>query len=196
MLSVRKMAIVCVLLAAALPAGPAAAHNLIVYATADGATVSGRAYFAGGGAPRGAEVMVLAPDGSELARTTTDEQGAFRFEATVRCDHEIVVEGGPGHRGAYTLPASELPAGLPAWQGVAEEADADVAAGQPAPDRTSRTRPGSEALADQIRELRRELDAYHHRARLHEVIGGVGYIVGVAGLAFFLLGRRRERAAR
>ena len=185
----RKLLLAAMLLPAAL-AARAEAHNLVVYATADGSTVTGRAYFVGGGGAREAKVAVLAPDGSGLAETVTDAEGNFRFEATRRVDHEILVRAGAGHQGAYTVPASELPGDLPAFRGGATQA-APASRPAAAPDPHD-----VRALARQVSQLRRELDAHHRRARLHDILGGIGYILGVTGVAFFLLGRRRERSGR
>jgi hypothetical protein len=38
--------------------------------------------------------------------------------------------------------------------------------------------------------LRRQLDRYEHTLRLRDVLGGIGYIFGIMGLLFFVLGRR------
>jgi nickel transport protein len=39
--------------------------------------------------------------------------------------------------------------------------------------------------------LHEELRAYEDRTRLRDLLGGVGYILGVAGIAFYLLACRR-----
>ncbi len=54
----------------------------------------------------------------------------------------------------------------------------------------------AEAVAREIRPLRRQLEEAQNRARLRDILGGIGYIVGVMGLVFFLKGRRRPDAGR
>jgi len=50
------------------------------------------------------------------------------------------------------------------------------------------------AVAKKVRPLERELRAFKEEIRFHDIIGGIGYIVGVMGLAFYFLGiRRRDR---
>ena len=52
-----------------------------------------------------------------------------------------------------------------------------------------------ESLRAEIVELRREFADYRNSTRLRDVLGGIGYILGLAGLAFYFLGvRRKERA--
>jgi hypothetical protein len=65
------------LLALAL-AGPAEAHKLKVFATVEGAEVTGYAFFVGGGRPQGAAWIVTDGAGSEIARGETDAAGGFR----------------------------------------------------------------------------------------------------------------------
>jgi nickel transport protein len=45
-------------------------------------------------------------------------------------------------------------------------------------------------------ELRREFQDFRQEVRWHDVLGGIGYIVGVAGIAFYFLGVRRKELRR
>ncbi|MEJ2456241.1 MAG: hypothetical protein P8103_19125 [Candidatus Thiodiazotropha sp.] len=47
------------------------------------------------------------------------------------------------------------------------------------------------AVARQIRPLREALQGYEEQVRLRDIIGGIGYIVGLAGLGLWW-GRRRK----
>ena len=57
----------------------AMAHGLNVFAAVDGQSISGRAYFAGGGPAKRLNIQILAPDGSEIAQTQTD--GGLVFQS-------------------------------------------------------------------------------------------------------------------
>jgi nickel transport protein len=46
------------------------------------------------------------------------------------------------------------------------------------------------AVARQIRPLREALEAERSRARLHDILGGLGYIAGLAGLALWWRSRK------
>jgi nickel transport protein len=53
-----------------------------------------------------------------------------------------------------------------------------------------------EGIEKQVVKLREELVRYEDRVRLHDVLGGIGCILGLMGLTFYFLGvRRREKAA-
>jgi len=180
-----------------LAAGPAGAHKVNLFAEADGATVRGEAYFTGGGRPRNVVVQVVGPAAEALGETRTDDAGRFTFTATRRCDHTFVIDTGDGHLAKFTVEAAELPASLPGPRIGARPARAQ-------PTRPSTTAPSeavpalgeaNDALAEVVaRAVRRELRARDQDVRVRDVIAGIGYIVGLAGLASLLLRRKRDRA--
>jgi len=51
------------------------------------------------------------------------------------------------------------------------------------------------ALQGQLAELRIAQDRHENKVRLHDVLGGIGYILGLMGLAFYFLGVRRKGKA-
>ena len=162
------------------------AHRLKVFAMAEGEEIQGYVYFPGGGRAADVPLQVLGPNGRELGEVRTDADGQFAFVARLRCDHRFVADSGDGHRASFTVGADELPADLPAPQGApisrAETADEQTAALERAVER---------AVSRQVRPLREQLEAMETRTRWHDVLGGIGYILGVTGVAFYLLGRRR-----
>jgi len=169
------------------------AHKIKVFARAEGRTVIGSVYFPGGGKAANVAVEVLGPDGTKLGAAATDANGKFTFQAALRCDHTFVVKTIDGHRAEYTLKAGELPSTLPAPEGeIAGNAEPRSI---PAP--MERKEAGLEqlverAVARQIGPLREQLDRQEARSRLRDILGGIGYIFGIAGVAFYLLGRRQK----
>jgi len=184
----RPLSVVTVC-AALLLAAPAHAHKLKVFATTEGARVLGSAYFAGGGVAAGIAVTVDGPAGETLFQGRTDESGRFAFDAARRVDHRISVDGGDGHFARFTVPAADLPPTLPAGErgGVSEAAPAIPGVGAAVAPAAPTC--GEESLARQIRPLREQIEAWHEKIWWHDVLGGLGYIVGLAGLAFGLTRR-------
>ena len=188
-----------------LDVGTAVAHRLNVFAYAEGATIVGSAYFSGG-APAGADVTVYDPGGTVLGRTTTDAEGAFTFDATVRTDHHITVETADGHAATFVVTAAELPASLPPGaDGPAPEAAADdgaspQTAGPPAQVAVAGMTIDNAALEamilrtvqQQVRPLRQQLAAYGEEIRLRDIIGGIGYILGIFGLVAYAMVLRKR----
>jgi len=172
----------------------ACAHRMKVFAYAEGETVVAEAFFSASQKAVGVAVRVLAPDGDVLTEGVTDGAGEFRFKAAYRCAHRIVARTQDGHRAEYDLPGPELPSALPAYPGPDPAAE-DPAQPNPSPAeqaaRPALERMVEEAVARQVGPLRKQIEHYESRARVHDVVGGIGYIVGICGLAFFLTGRRR-----
>ncbi|WP_242500562.1 cobalt ABC transporter permease [Tropicimonas sp. IMCC6043] len=52
----------------------------------------------------------------------------------------------------------------------------------------------AKAVRDEMRPLRREISAYKEKNDLQTILGGIGYIVGLFGLGFYLAARRKLKA--
>jgi len=186
---------------------PALAHKVVVFATVEGETLHGEAYFRGGDPVCAAKVTVVGPDENVLGETKTDEEGRFTFPVRLRTSHRLIVDAGEGHRGEYTVPAEEFAADLPAPDG------AQSTAGEPpgSLESSALLEPGDEAargtprddalqvrmdaLEKQVAALRKDLDRFKNALRLQDVLGGLGYILGMMGLVFYFLGVRRKEKA-
>lgn len=173
-----------------MSAGPADAHKLKVFASAEGEVISGYAYFFGGRRAVGARLVVTGPDGAKLAELVTDAEGAFRFEATQVHDYRITVESGDGHAAAATIPAAELIAPLPEPGYAALLATAETPAEAPVAVPPDVAILIEAAVARQVRPLREQLDAWSERVFWRDVMGGLGFIIGFGGLAYGLTARR------
>jgi nickel transport protein len=190
-------------IASVIFATPAAAHKASAFATVQGKAISGEAYFRDGSPIRNAQVTVLDPDGGKLGETKTDQAGKFSFEPCRRCDHRFVVDGGDGHVAQCTVEAGELPAGLPhggptpAPEGQTRPSPSSGAASTESsikkPVESSGSHDELEAIQTQIAQLRRELAAREDSTRFRDIVGGIGYILGLMGLAFYFLGARRRK---
>ena len=50
-------------------------------------------------------------------------------------------------------------------------------------------------LHEQIEQLEAKLIAHDERARVTDIVGGIGYIVGITGVAYYYLGARRAKVS-
>lgn len=192
-----------------LGAPSALAHKVKLFASAEGKAISGYAYYAGGSRPRELIIAVEGPGDQKLSEIKTNDRGEFVYEAAVRCDHTFVLDLEDGHSARFTVKADELPANLPAAgpAGTAPAAEPRIpaaASGEPQSAEPA-VHPGelpastlsgieaavSRAVSQQLRPLREQLDEFQEQAKLHDVLGGIGYIFGLAGAAFYFLGARR-----
>ncbi len=154
---------------------PAAAHQAHVFAHVHGSTIHGEAYLHDKTPLCDAKVTAMDPTGRTIGQTTTDQQGKFTLQAEYGCDHILRVTTDDGHGVEYTVAAADLPTGLTPRAG-------DIAPG------------GLESVHREIVSLRRQLQEHQDQTRLRDVLGGIGYIFGIAGVAFYFLGVRRQQA--
>lgn len=190
-----RSAAVLVVISALAWCAPAAAHLLKVFAWAEGDEIRGYAYTAGGGRAAGARITVLGPDGTTLATLQPDGGGEFHYVTTAPGPHRIMADTGDGHRASWTVGATE-PGAAQGGTAVPPGGDAGV------PDDSKATATLSDdrlaalverAVARQVGPLRAELQAHADRARLGDVVGGIGFIFGIAGLVLWWHNRRRGR---
>jgi nickel transport protein len=181
-----------------LTPSPALAHKLNLFAQAQGGAVVGHAYFPGDVPAQHIDVIARDRSNHELARTKTDEQGNFSFPATSKTDYQITAETSDGHAASFTLSAAELPNSLPSnasdttseYREVIKPTVEHGAAGNgtspsPLSDQIN-------GLERQIQALRDQVDRSEQKLRLRDILGGVGYILGLAGIALLVKSRRTK----
>jgi nickel transport protein len=140
---------------------------------------------AGGG--HGAEYTVPADELPEsLPRPGSGDQavGATAEEAEPRPlapdDAETPTVPRASDQGAFPQQSDEQAFPAPAREGpVAAPPEKDL-------------RAETEAIAHQLAALRRDLNEYENELRLRDVLGGLGYILGIMGVVFYFLGVRRK----
>lgn len=197
-----------------LPCIEAGAHNVTVFAWVAGDTVFVESKFSGGRPAKNAPVEVYDPSGNLLIKDVTDQQGGFSFPVPSKTGLRIVVRAGMGHRGEWVVPAADLAGSSPT------DAAPPVAAvsGQPA-DEPSRRASGanrpSAASGAPAGPTAAEIETAVENAMdkklapvlkmlaeskktgpdLRDILGGLGYIVGLVGLAAYLTYRRSKKAS-
>ena len=92
----RHLFLIAALLCAPLPA---LAHKVIAGVFPSGDAIEGELGFSNGDMAAGTEVVVTGPDGAELGRTITDEDGFFLFIPTAPVAHTFRADLGAGHAG-------------------------------------------------------------------------------------------------
>ncbi|MGF1760364.1 carboxypeptidase-like regulatory domain-containing protein [Photobacterium sagamiensis] len=171
----------------AVCSGNAYAHRMKVFAWVDGKAIEGEVYFSGGQGAAGSTIELVA-DQAIVATTQSNEEGQFRFEVMAARDYLVRADAGQGHVTTYSVSATEFtPEDVAVTAMVATGTEASV---QPA---ASSLTPAQleQAIARAIRPLREELDQYESKVRVHDILGGMGYIFGLFGL--FVLFRSRRK---
>ena len=206
-----------------LVSGSASAHLLKVFAWMEGAEIVGNAYFAGGIAAGGANILVFNSAKQQLIKASPDADGSFRIKVPYSAGYDIEANTGDGHVAHWQIPASEVvkpsastvtaktnivhsaasatatsantnaqPAETPATKAQfnilannspANDADLNVDANKLA--ELIQT-----AVAKEVGPLRMELQQADARAKLSDIIGGLGFIFGIAGIALWWRSRK------
>lgn len=194
----KRLIVICALVFAPVPA---LAHKVIAGVFPAGDAIEGELGFSSGDMAVGQEVIVTGPDGEELGRVMTDADGFFLFIPTRPVAHTFYADMGAGHVAEITMSAQDVAriigvspepsSGTP----VLGAADPETKGRDPAP--TAVTEAQRQAIAravrDEVRPLRREIAAYREHNDLQTVLGGIGYIMGLFGLGFYLAARRKMK---
>jgi nickel transport protein len=192
----KKLILICTLILTPLPA---LAHKVIAGVFPAGEAIEGELGFSNGDMAVGQEVIVYGPDGAELGRTVTDADGFFLFTPTRPVAHTFKADLGAGHVADVTMPADEVADIL----GVEAEASDTPVLAAPAERGATITVASlsdeeraaiAKIVRDETRPLRREIAAYREHNDLQSILGGIGYIIGLFGIGFYVAARKKMTA--
>ncbi len=199
--------------------GPALAHRVNVFAYVEGDTVHVECSYSRTNRVRSSPIEVRDQASGKVYLTgTTDDQGNFAFTVppearAAKADLLIVLRAGEGHQNDWTVKAEEYLSAAPAAAqappvssttavppatkpAVAETVPAAASAGQPpALDAAALQAVVESAVEKKIAPLRLMLLSEKEKGPgLTEIAGGVGYLVGVAGLLAYVRSRGKGGA--
>ena len=197
-MNVRLPSLLCLVAALMLlTAGAALAHRVNVFAWVEGETVFVECKYPDGTKVHEGVIRVLDSAGKELLSGKTNDKGEFSFKVPKLDDLTIVLEAGMGHRGDWPLSRQDLsPAGEaqrqapPAASQPAPKTEAP-AAKEPSPAAVSPLPAGidqaiEKALDKKLAPVMKMLAEMHEqKVRLTDVLGGLGYIFGLVGVAAY-----------
>jgi nickel transport protein len=204
------------LLGISLATFDALAHKVNLFAYVEGDRVIVEGYFSASSRAQDCLVQVFDERGKIIHSGKTDTKGIFSFRLQELPDFtgglKIVLEAGMGHKTEYTLSASDIPKPRQEEQPkesrvpVNEPKDAARPAAlesSPPPDGQALT-----AAIEKIMDRKLEpivgmlsnqqkllLEEKHSGPSVQEIIGGIGWIIGMVGIAAFLSARNRADKA-
>ncbi|MGX9726316.1 MAG: hypothetical protein ACTFAK_03030 [Candidatus Electronema sp. VV] len=201
----NRLAHLVVLLAALLLLPLAAqAHKLSIFAWPEGSEILGEVKFSGGRKAQNVQIAVQnAVDHAVLAETACDENGAFRFALPeqalqARPDLLIVANGGEGHRGEWLLEAKDyapaVPAGSVPTSSVSTGSTAAAAVSSGLSEQQIR-RVVAEEMSKALSPVRQSIaESLDPEPTLRDILGGIGWLIGLAGLAAWAQSRRTKHS--
>jgi len=173
---------------------PALAHKVNIFAYVEGDSVYTESYFNDGRKVVGSRIVVYDNVDTQLLEGVTDGEGLFAFRIPKMENLKIVLVASMGHRNEYELSRSELgevEASVETPEAAEASPDERGVVAQVDEDRMARLidRSLARRLAPVVAAVNR-MQRAQEEPDLRDIIGGIGYIVGLAGLVMYLRGRR------
>jgi len=181
--------------------GSALAHRVTIFAWLEGDTVYTESKFSGGRKVKEGRIIVYDQDGNRLLEGDTDKEGKFSFKAPGKTTLKIVLQAGMGHRAEWILSEDEIE-GI---DGIEIEASATDSHTEKGFDKISRQVPGAaisqedvqqaveKALDKKLKPIIKMLADFRTSSpSLKDILGGIGYILGLVGIAAYIHTRKSK----
>ncbi len=181
--------------------GPAMAHRSTIFAWVEGDKVFTESKFSGGRLVKQGDIIVYDPEGNQLLKGKTDDQGKFSFLIPKKTAMKIVLQSGMGHRGEWTIPVSEL-------EDVGGPQIEISTSQKTVPKKTAKQSEVfhlssneirltiEEALEKRLKPVMKILvESREHSSTFRDIFGGIGYILGLMGVAAYFHYRRKSAEA-
>jgi len=202
---------------------PAYAHRVTVFAWIDGDRIQTQSKFSGGRPAKGAIVEVYDESGAMLLSGSSDSKGGFSFKPPQITGLKILLRAGSGHQGSWTLSREEIKEGfgpiattIPTAPDMGPEASevspSDMAKGHKTIDTkgVDAAPPGSssclteeeiQAVFEKALERKlkpvltrlRRLESTDDKPDMTDILGGIGYIIGLMGIVAYVDYRKKAR---
>jgi len=187
----------------------AQAHRVNVFCWVDSEEVVCESTFAGGGPVKSGRIEVRAESSGRLLLTgTTDAKGRYRFLPPQKAreeawDLKVTSIADMGHKGSWTVRGGEYAAAKRSGPGNGETDPEAARSGPQAGTQMAEPRGTgasaqeveqalSRALQEELAPIRKSLaELRRDRISLQDVLGGLGYILGLTGIALFFAAKRR-----
>ncbi|MDO4937844.1 MAG: hypothetical protein Q4E62_08000, partial [Sutterellaceae bacterium] len=176
--------------------------------------------FSGNSPARGAEITVRpSENGPVLLTGKTNDKGIFRFAVAkdwnINEGLVVTVNAGEGHRNTWTVAPDELKIAFDSATSESQLQDETVATAMMPPETVSATKTGETppqtvtvtkeeleaivacALARQLAPIEKRLaESVNPPIRLTDIVGGIGWLVGLGGIAAYFARREKDNGKR
>lgn len=176
------------------------AHRVAIAGWVENNKVVTQSVYSGGVKPKEATVKVFKPNGDLMIEGKTDSEGNFSFIPKELVDLKLVLYAGTGHQATFKIPASEIKEinlGLPQSHASKSKELEDPNQAQGVKDESSIECFDRKGLEEMI-EKRINQNSKHQKKPVLEdgpsiasVFSGLGYIVGLIGIASYFNYRRK-----
>lgn len=208
--------IACILMAICAFANSADAHKVNIFAYAQDGKVHAEGYFADGSKCRNSVIEVIdIRTGKKLLEGNTDDNGQYSFDIPHATALKLILFAGMGHQNEYVLSEEEVGAALLMSKKMTEKktGQGKIAADEPklikrehvpgVRDTINQPAPAEdmEALVGKVVDSKLQpvmkilvkLQEQSEKPGLTEIVGGIGYIIGIIGIIGYFKGRAARR---
>lgn len=188
------------------------AHKVTIFAWVEGDTVFTQSKFSGGRKAQESSVVVYDTQGNRLLEGKTDEKGEFAFKVPKKTGLKVVLKASMGHLAEWVIPVEEIIAAANDRISEPPKTLVQGAAKETPPDSTVVKAEGSGPVPAPVylqqQELQKMIDESLDRKiapivnmlaslmdrgpGLTEIMGGIGYIFGLVGVALYVANRKRN----
>lgn len=200
------------------------AHKVNIYAYAENGKVHAEGYFVDGSKCKNSLIEVVDnKTGEKLLEGNTDDNGKFSFVIPRATSVKLILRAGMGHQNEYILTEEEIREAMPqAEQKRAKQTEKQAVPGKgtaPEPIPQKKEQPAGvqnltnipyvtsqdiEAIIEKVIDNKLQpvmrilvkLQEKSEKPGLTEIIGGVGYIIGIMGVIAYFKGRSAGRNSR
>jgi len=180
------------------------AHKLNMFAYVEGDEIFAEGYFTDGKKAKNSTITVFDAADKQLLQGTSDADGQFTFAIPQQSDLRITVNAGMGHQAEFVLLKDELSEETTAT-GTENEPASALNSNNEAPAATATQIPSATSSLDNdairaeieravgkaIKPLMRELSTMRAEKSLADIIGGIGFIFGLFGVAMYFKSRKQ-----
>ena len=193
---ISLFALILIMLLTALPA---AAHKVVLYAYVEGGQIVAEASYGDGSAVKEGKIKMFDESGQLLKEGVTNEKGVTSLDIPAKTNLKLKLEAGMGHQAEYTINKNQLP---DIQKNVSKTEENSKPQSQLKETNSKKMDGISEEKLRTIisQELDKKISPLNKRIiqmekdkgpGITEIIGGIGYIFGLMGLAlYFKKGRK------
>jgi nickel transport protein len=183
-----------------------------IFAWVEGDTVHTQSKFSGGKRAQNSTVVVYDKEGKQLLEGKTDENGEFSFKVPQKTDLMVALKASMGHLAEWTIPVEEITAAIGGGEVTVSGIDVKTPPQEPIPPTevtegadlqvsptTGLSRQEIQDIID--KSLDRKLtpivnvlaESLESGPTAGDVIGGIGYIFGLVGVALYFTTRGKKK---
>ena len=172
---------------------PLWAHSAHIHAWVEGDRVLTESFFSGGARAAYSQIEVFDEEGNKLLRGKTDGQGMFSFKSPHEGELKIVLRTPEGHGTEFHLKVEEQPISKDHQRG-GHTVEPSPSVEIPCISEEEIRGVVEEVLDEKLERMRERLVASQKGGPgITEILGGIGYIIGLMGVAIYFSHRRRGK---